>query len=196
MNNIPDEILKKYAEMASEAFMEDPVYKYVTKKEKTRKKVIYHRILSRLYISRETDLFYFDEEDRGLLVLRHVNDEYKPEMFMKVPNYKEMFFVIPHLIKFSGVTGHFDNKKYMDENTYIVSPIFVAKEHQGKGVGLKLLERAKKDMAEKGFKLGLDTQNPDNVAFYEKAGFKVLKHEFYDKEQVDNYYMVWENNNL
>lgn len=196
MNNISDETLKKYAEMAAQAFMDDPVYKYVARKEKTRKKVIYHRILSRLYISRETDLFYFDEEGHGLLVLRHIKDEYKPEQFMKVPNYKEMFFVIPHMIKFSGVTDHFDNKKYMDDNTYIVSPIFVAKEHQGKGIGLKLLEKAQKDMAAKGCKLGLDTQNPANVAFYEKAGFKLVKHEFYDREQVDNYYMIWENNNL
>lgn len=194
MNNITDEILKKYAKMAAEAFMEDPVYKYVAKKEKTREKVIYHRILSRLYISRETDLFYFDEEGHGLLVLRHIKDEYKPEQFMKVPNYKEMFFVIPHMIKFSGVTDHFDNKKYMDDNTYIVSPIFVEKGYQGQGIGMKLLERAKKDMAEKGCKLGLDTQNPANVPFYEKAGFKVVKHEFYEKEKVDNYYMVWENN--
>lgn len=38
MNNISDETLKKYAEMAAEAFMDDPVYKYVTKKEKNKKK--------------------------------------------------------------------------------------------------------------------------------------------------------------
>ena len=31
----------------------------------------------------------------------------------------------------------------MDEKTYIVSPIFVAKEHQKKGVGMKLLKKAK-----------------------------------------------------
>ena len=32
MNNITDETLKKYAKMAADAFMEDPVYKYVAKK--------------------------------------------------------------------------------------------------------------------------------------------------------------------
>lgn len=44
---------------------------------------------------------------------------------------------------------------------------------------MNLLKRAIADARAKGCKLGLDTQNPANIPFYEKAGFRVVGHEFY-----------------
>jgi ribosomal protein S18 acetylase RimI-like enzyme len=32
----------------------------------------------------------------------------------------------------------------------------------------------------------------DNVKFYEKLGFKVIKHDYWKKEGIDNYYMMYE----
>ena len=57
---------------------------------------------------------------------------------------------------------------------------------------MKLLKKAIEDARAKGYKLGLDTQNPDNVPFYEKAGFIVVGYEFHEKEQIHNYYMICE----
>lgn len=190
--NLTLEQLKKYSGMAADAFMDDPLYKCAVKNEKKRREVIYHRTLSRLNVSKKTDMFYFDEEDRGLLILRDVNTPYSAEQFKDTPNILNLLLLLPYVTKVSTISGRFDNKKFMDDKTYIVSPIFVAKEHQKKGVGMKLLKKAIEDARAKGYKLGLDTQNPDNVPFYEKAGFKVVGYEFYEKEQIHNYYMICE----
>ena len=76
--------------------------------------------------------------------------------------------------------------------TPIVSPVFVGKEHQGKGIATRLLKMGIEDMKSKGYKVGLETQNPDNVGFYERLGFHVAKEEFYKLEKIYNYYMITE----
>ena len=35
-------------------------------------------------------------------------------------------------------------------------------------------------------------QNEDNVKFYEKLGFKVIRHDYYEKEKMHSYYMMYE----
>jgi ribosomal protein S18 acetylase RimI-like enzyme len=47
-------------------------------------------------------------------------------------------------------------------------------------------------MRSRGYKIGLETQNPDNVGFYEKLGFRVAKEEYYKLEKIHNYYMIIE----
>ena len=61
-NNISNETLKKYARMGAKAFMTNPGYVLSCKDEKKKEDFIYNVILMRLYISRKTDIFYFDEE--------------------------------------------------------------------------------------------------------------------------------------
>ena len=193
MSNISNDTLKKYAKIASEVFMEDPVYMQVSKNEKIRKTVIYHGVLIRLYDSRNNgDLFYIDEQERGILVLRNVDRELQFSQFMKCPNFMALFLLLPYVLKLFSIIGQFDNKAILGENSYVVSPIFVAKEHQRKGVAANLIKKAVAELVPQGYKIGLDTQNPVNVEKYEKMGFKLVKHEFLEKEQIDNYYMVIE----
>ena len=73
-----------------------------------------------------------------------------------------------------------------------ISPIFVLPEHQGKGIATKLIKKGIEDLTAKGYKLGLEAQNPENVKFYEKLGFKVIKHDHWKRENIDNYYMMYE----
>ena len=187
---ITNETLKKYAEIATDAFMEDPVYQKVAKDEKKRRQVIYHGVLIRLYDSRNNgDLFYFDEEDRGLLVLRDVNRELQFSEFLKCPNFMALFVLLPYVLKLFSIIGKFDNKAILGDKSYVVSPIFVGKEHQRKGVASNLIKKAVDDIIPQGYKIGLDTQNPANVEKYEKMGFKLLKEEFHEEDQIYNYYM-------
>ena len=48
------------------------------------------------------------------------------------------------------------------------------------------------DLTAKGYKLGLETQNPLNVPFYEKLGFKVIKRDYWKRENIYNYYMMYQ----
>lgn len=182
--------LKYYARMASEAYINDPVYVWACKNEKIRKRFIYHFILLRLNSSRKKDIFYFDEENRGLLILREAHYDYTMWQFLKCPNWVFLVLYFPLTIKTLMAYSHLDNKDIFDEKTYIVSPVFVSKEHWGKGIATKLLNMGLEDMLSQGYKVGLETQNPDNVRFYEKFGFSVKKEEFYKLEKIHNYYMI------
>lgn len=192
-SNITDEILKKYAKMASQSFMTNPGYVISCPDEKKRQDFIYHVVLMRLYISRKTDIFYFDEEGRGLLVLRKAGLGYPTGEVLKVPNILGLLKNMSFVSKLLGVTGAFSDKGlYDEEKTYIVSPVFVDVNHQGKGVGTALLKKAVEDMAQKGFKVGLDTMEPTNVPYYEKLGFKLIDTQFSEKDNAYSWYMVHE----
>ena len=184
--------LKYYAKMASEAYVNDPVYVFACKNEKIRKRFIYHWLLLRLNSSRKKDIFYFDEEERGLLILREAHYDYTMLQFLKCPNWPFLVLYWPLTLKALLAYSHLHNSEIFDDRTYIISPVFVGKEHQGKGVARKLINMGLEDMRSKGCKVGLETQNPDNVAFYEKFGFTVVKEEFYKLEKIHNYYMLAE----
>lgn len=191
-NDISRKTLKYYAKMASETYVDDPVYKFACKNITIRKKFIYHWLLLRLNSSRKKDIFYFDEEQRGLLIMREAHYDYTMLQFMKCPNWPFLVLYWPITLKALLAYSHLDNKDIFDDKTYIVSPVFVAEEHKGKGIGTALLKRGMEDLRSKGYKIGLETQNPANVGFYEKLGFKVVKHEHYKLEKIDNYYMLAE----
>ena len=193
MNNRPDrETLKYYARMASEAYINDPVYCFACKNEKIRKRFIYHFILLRLNSSRKKDIFYFDEEERGLCIFREAHYDYTMLQFLKCINWVFLVLYWPVTIKTLMAYSHLDNKDIFDDKTYIVSPVFVSPEHQGKGIASSLLKEGMENLKAQGYKIGLETQNPDNVGFYEKLGFKTVKHEFYKIEKINNYYMLSE----
>ena len=184
--------IEYYARMASEAFMEDPMFLWTTKNPKTRKKFLYEMFRLRITASTKTDLFYFDEEKRGLLIMRNALHGYNVAEMIKVPKSYRLDFYLPSLIRNFSFYSVFDNKEYFDENTYILSPVFTAKEHQGKGVASKLIKTAISDLTAKGYKIGLDTQNPDNIPFYEKLGFRLIDKKYYEKADLYNYYMLYE----
>ena len=191
-NNIPNKTLKKFAKIASEAMIDDPVYVRTCKNVRTRKKMLYHVTLLRLYASRKADRIYIDEEERGLMVLRYSRNDYTVGEFLKCPNWPMLFVLRPYVVKLFDIIGRFDNKGIFDDKTYCIVPIFVAKEHQRKGVAANLIKRGLEDMRARGCKIGLETQNPANLSFYEKVGFTQVGHDYYEDLDMHTYYMVIE----
>ncbi len=183
--------LKYYARMAAESYMNDPVHSYATKSEKWRRKYIYHFMIERLATSNREDIIYFDEQGRGLCVWRKAHNEYTLFDFLLYPNWVFLSLYFVSTFRTLKAYGHLDVKVF-DKNTLIISPVFVDVKHQGKGVATKLIKQGIEDLVPKGYKLGLEAQNPDNVAFYEKLGFKVIKHDYWKSEKIDNYYMVYD----
>ncbi len=191
--HITNETLKKYAAMASDAFMTNPGYVLSCPQESKRKNFIYHVVLMRLYISRKTDIFYFDQEGRGLLVLRKAGMDYPASEVLKVPNILGLLKNMSLVSKLLTVTGSYSSKGlYDEEKTYIVSPVFVDVKHQGKGVGTALLKKAIEEMEAKGFKVGLDTMEPSNVPYYEKLGFKLIDDQIDENTGAHSWYMLHE----
>ena len=189
--HITNATLKKYAEMASDAFMTNPGYVLSCPDESKRKNFIYHVVLMRLYISRKTDIFYFDEEEKGMLVLRKAGMDYPASEVLKVPNILGLLKNMSLVSKLLTVTGSYSSKGlYDEEKTYIVSPIFVDVKHQGKGVGTKLMKKAIEEMEAKGFKVGLDTMEPSNLPYYEKLGFELIDDQIDANTGAHSWFMI------
>lgn len=182
--------LEYYARMASETYVNDPVHVYATKNEKLRKKFLYHFMIERLSTSNGEDFIYEDEEKRGLCVWRDAHNDYTMFDFLKCPNWVFLCVYNISLIKTLKVFSHLDQKVF-EKNTLLISPVFVDKDHKGKGIGTALIKRGIEELVPLGYKLGLETQNPENVAFYERLGFKTVEYKFFKSEKIHNYYMVY-----
>ena len=182
--------LEYYARMASETYLNDPVHVYATKNEKLRKKFLYHFMIERLSTSNGEDFIYEDEEKRGLCVWRDAHNDYTMFDFLKCPNWVFLCVYNISLIKTLKVFSHLDQKVF-EKNTLLISPVFVDKDHKGKGIGTALIKRGIEELVPLGYKLGRETQNPENVALYERLGFKTVEYKFFKSEKIHNYYMVY-----
>ena len=147
--------------------------------------------MERLSTSNREDIIYFDEEKRGICVWREAHNEYDMFDFMLCPNWFFLMLYAPNTIKTLMAYSHLDAKVF-DKNTLIISPVFTDPAHQGKGVATALIKKGIEELVPKGYKLGLEAQNPDNVPYYEKLGFRVIRHDHWKRENIDNYYMVYE----
>ncbi len=183
--------LKYYAKMAAESYVDDPVHVYATKSEKLRKKFLYHFMLERLSTSNREDVIFEDEEKRGICIWRDAHNDYTMFDFMLCPNWVFLCVYNISLIKTLRVFSNLDNKIF-EKNTLLISPVFVDKAHQGKGVATRLIKQGIEELVPQGYKLGLETQNPENVPFYEKLGFKTLEYKFFENVGIHNYYMVYD----
>ena len=183
--------LKYYARMAAESYVVDPVHQYATKHEKWRKKYDYHFMLARLMTSNREDIIYVDEQERGICIWRDAHNAYTIFDFWLCPNWPFLAFYAKSTVKMLKAYGHLDAKVF-DKNTLIISPVFVDPAYQGQGIATKLIREGIADLVPQGYKLGLETQNPDNVAFYEKLGFRTKKYVYFKGEKIHNYYMVYD----
>ena len=193
MKKMDRKTLKYFARMAAESYVDDPVHTYATKSVKRRKKFVYHFMMERLATSNREDIIYVDEQNRGICIWRDAHNEYDVFDFLMCPNWVFLVVYLWHTIKTLKAYSHLDSKVF-EKNTLIISPVFVDKNHQGQGIATELIKKGIRDLVPQGYKLGLEAQNPDNVAFYEKLGFKVIKHDYWKSEKIHNYYMVYDEN--
>lgn len=190
-NKMDKKTLKKFAEIASEVYTEDPVYKYAAKIPAVRKRFIYHFMMERLNSSNGEDIIYIDTEERGICVWRDAKNDYTVFDFLKCPHWVFLVVYWISTVKALLLYSRRDLSVFPD-NTLLVEPVFVAKEHQGKGVASSLIKKGIDELIPQGYSLGLETQSTDNVRLYEKLGFRVISKQTLKKDTVYNYSMLYE----
>ncbi len=181
--------LRYFAKTAGEAYVNDPVHAYATKKLSRRKKFVYHFTMERLNTSNGEDYFYIDDEKRGICVFRRAHNEYGFLDFMKCPDWFYLFIHLPNTIRTLSAYGPLDVKVF-DSDTWIISPVFVSPEHQGKGIATELITKGINDLEAMGYKIGLEAQDERNVKYYEKLGFETIATAEYKKGNILHRYMV------
>ncbi len=185
--------LRDFAKMAGRAYVNDPVHGYATKNPERRVKFVYHFTMERLNTSNGEDYIYIDDEGRGICVWRKARNEYGVIDFLKCRDWLYLYWFWPNTLRTLFAYGALDVKNF-DEDTWIISPVFVDPEHQGEGVATELIKEGIKDMTAMGYKCGLEAQSEKNVKFYEKLGFKITGTSRYEKGNITHYYMVYDEN--
>ena len=181
--------LRYFAEMAGRAYVNDPVHTYATKNPARRVKFVSHFMMERLNTSNGEDFFYIDDEDRGLCVWRKAHNEYGVLDFLKCPDWLYLYWFWPNTLRTLSAYGPLDVHVF-DEDCLLISPVFVAPAHQGKGIATRLLQSSMEELSQYGYSFGLEAQDLKNVSFYEKLGFRVIKTVDYPKGNIRHYYMV------
>lgn len=186
--------IKILAKVASESFLNDVVYSSPVKNEKVRKKFIYHLMRFRLNASLNSgDVIVADEDLKGVCVWRKSEASFTFKDFVSCPSTLPLLTrYLPYLIKVLSSSSAIDVKVF-GENALLIEPVFVSPDCQGKGVAKRLILEKAPELTEKGFTLGLITQNENNIPIYEKIGFKKTGENRDEKSGIIHRYMVFEN---
>ena len=181
--------LRYFAKMAGRAYLNDPVHTYATKDPARREQFVYHFMMERLHTSNGEDYMFIDDENRGICVWRRARNEYGVLDFLQCPDWIYLYIHLPNIIRTLAAYSKLDVKVF-DEDTWIISPVFVAPEHQGKGIASALIRDSIEVLKPLGFRFGLEAQDEKNVRFYEKLGFEVVGQARYEKGDITHSYMM------
>lgn len=181
--------LKYYAKMAADSFADDPMYIAVVKNKFIRKRFIYNFMYLRFYLSNAEDIIIEDSNSHGLCIWKSVTSKISIKSAFACPKIFNLLFYLPIVIRLEKAFEKADMSVF-PKNTLLLSPVFVDKNFQGKGIAKSLIENKANELTNKGYVLGLETQNKINVEIYSKMGFELIKTEQYMNGKITNYFMV------
>lgn len=182
MNKVDKKNVDAAAKLFAQSFCDDPLYKYLFPRAKTRETKAYYYF--RFELMSNIDSIY---ELDGLKAITVVLNPHQRANRVPFAVTAKTFFkigLIP-LIKFSIYLRknstqlrlfHLSGEKYLDL-------LAVNKEYRGQGYADKLLK-------EIGDGVFLETQNPCNVSLYAKYGFKLLSEIPLNKKGLHYYLMA------
>lgn len=187
--------LKYYAVMAAESFADDPVYTACIKNRFFRKRLLYNFMYLRLNASNLTaeDIMIEDAQKRGLCVWKKASNGLTKKEIFACSKWLNLIFYAAPLSKMMRAFADADMSVF-EGNTLLLSPIFVDKKYQGRGVAKALVSDSARELSAKGFRLGLETQNKNNILIYNKMGFELVKNEKYLNGKITNYFMIYNPN--
>lgn len=190
---LTNEELKYYAKMAAESFCDDPMYIAFVKNKGIRKRFIYNFMYLRFCLSNGHDIIIEDCDKRGLCILKSVTNELSIKSIFSSPKFLGFLFYLPIIIRIDRAFSEEDLSVF-PEKTLLVSPVFVDKKFQGKGVAKGLILERAEELIQNGYSLGIETQNHINVEIYSKIGFRLIKTEKYMDGKITNYLMIYKQN--
>lgn len=182
--------LKYYAKMASHSFIDDPLYIAVVKNKFIRKRFIYNFMYLRFYLSNSEDIIIEDCNKRGLCIWKSATNKLSIKKAVSCPNFFDLLLYFPIVIKLEKAFSNEDLSVF-PEKTLLISPVFVDKSCQGKGIAKSLILDKSNELIKEGYALGLETQSKINVEIYSKLGFRLVKTEQYMNGKITNYLMIY-----
>lgn len=179
--------------VGAESFYNDILYTTTVKNNAIRKDFLYHLMKFRLSASNGKDIIVTDKELRGACVWRDKSAAFTLRDITSCKSSLPLLtkYLIP-LIKVLSFSSTIKSD-YFENNTLLIEPVFVLPNHQRKGIAKSIITNKIDELMKSGYKLGLVTQNKNNIKIYERIGFKKFKEEYVQKFGITNYYMIYSN---
>ena len=176
--------------MASNSFVDDPLYITIVKNKFIRKRFIYNFMYLRFYLSNSEDIIIEDCNKRGLCIWKSATNKLSIKRAVSCSKFYNLLLYLPIVVKLEKAFSNEDMSVF-PKNTLLISPVFVDKRYQGKGIAKSLILDKSNELIEKGYALGLETQSKINVEIYSKLGFHLVKTERYMNGKITNYLMIY-----
>lgn len=173
--------LELASQVMTQAFFQDPLWKYLIPSDKDRliqTKLIFLYVLS--YAHKHGKIFSPSPNLKGIAVWLPANAD--PPNFWRLLTsgaFWKLMKIDKHIgNRVSKILGHIEQrrKQYLQEysNYFYLEGLAVQPSHQNHGIGSYLLKTMIEYVDEKGFPLYLETNSSKNVKFYEKHQFEII----------------------
>lgn len=168
------------ANIFAEAFLNDPLFQLVFKEKSRFKKTEYFfsfLLTEKNLLRSDVLLVLYNEEIAGACSLSRPNkEELIPFNFYFFFSTIKLIFKLGFL-PFYTLNSYFKTiSETKSSDSYYINFIGVSNKHRGKGLAKSLLDYIHKIVKEDQLysKVGLDTENPNNIHYYERYGYQLV----------------------
>lgn len=180
---LPAEQLTVIIKIQTQAFHEDPLWKYLFPKEQQRRTILprFFRFLN-VTIAKFTQILVAGDPPVGVILWEYPNRQGTPLNKNEPIGFRKLFFssFLFASIKSLKIFLTFGKwrKKFAPKPHYYLSSVAVLPTAQGKGVASALIKPIIHQADTEGVPVYTETVTTRNVLIYEHLGFKIIAHKY------------------
>lgn len=187
--------IKKAVEVLTKAFNTDPLTQFIFPNDETRKNQSPHYFNFIISYGLKFGEVYAPSPEIEGLAIWYLSDKYEMNMMKQLRAGGMRLFLklrretISRMLPLGRFSGNM-HRKYGHFRHWYLSPIGVAPDHQGKGLGSLLIRSMLSRIDDEKLPCLLETQNPTNVEIYKRFGFEVVANETIPETDIPHWVMV------
>lgn len=179
-------MIKKLANVITDAFLQDPLYVYLLKGIKNKEEVLQKQAEVMLEFAKKKDIIFTLENNYDAVMLATYSFQHKKsddiiylynviKVSFKMMNIWDFLILLKNHKKTSKVLNFKWYKEFTDGHYYHLKLIAIDKKLKGTGAFRKLITPVLENAKKQKIPVVLETLNPDNIQIYEHFGFKLVK---------------------
>ncbi len=177
-----------------DAFLHNRLYGYFFEDEISRKKFLTSFMRFRLKYGIEKGKVFVSDDCESVIILINPHQKMSVIDMIRYGGMKAIFACSKSqrkkIMSFNAFADA-QTEKNIEQPYWHISPICVSQKKQGQGYGYALMQYSLDFMKSYSHQCYLETQDPKNVAFYQKHGFQAVADVKFPDADIRNYSMVY-----
>jgi ribosomal protein S18 acetylase RimI-like enzyme len=193
MESLKKSEIKLAAKVFAQAMFNDDIHKYLLPDEKTRLKKLEHLYVFKLK-SEINNAYKTSSDLEGVCIWESPDNHHSAITFYDIISGFPLIFTIGlanlrRMIKYQ-VWSTKIRESLMKRKYWYLNVIAVCPDHQGKGFATKLIKQIIERATENNEDVYLETQNKNNIAIYERYGFKLIETYPFENTGISHFCMI------